>query len=57
MASGDHCRINVGIDGNADGTITHFDCDDYGDGAITDLRGRVLRYRPKHWVVEEAATS
>ena len=56
MASGDHCRFGRNHDGSPNGTVIHFDCDDFGDNTITDLlSGAVLRYRPKHWKVEANA--
>jgi hypothetical protein len=56
MASGDHCRFGRNHDGTPNGTVIHFDCDDFGDNTITDLlSGAILRYRPKHWKVEANA--
>jgi hypothetical protein len=57
MASGDHCSLQKDPEGNATGFVIHRDCDDHGDGTITSVAtGAVVRYRPKHWPVEEKAS-
>ena len=56
MASGDHCYFEKDAAGNATGNVVHRDCDDHGDGTITNVvSGAVVKYRPKHHVEPEAA--
>lgn len=42
MASGDNCQFGRDNSGKPDYTVIHWDCDEYDDGVITDINGKIV---------------